>query len=269
MRVERNALGNVTTTCYDDAGRVESSTDVGRAATSTYTRDAVGRTLSETDPLGHTTSRTYDVRGAMLTMTNAVGRTWSYATTPQASVSSTPLGNTTTASRTAYGLPATTSYPGGATTGVSHNGQTQADESSRFPSTSTDEAGRTRTFGYDAQSGLSSTTDLAGAAWDYAYTPIAASDVQVSVEGGDISVSAMNGESDVYRFGGGPSASDDARLPTAELDAWQQGLLSVTSPEGETTSYHYYASGHRDVITLPNGHEEHRTGEHLGNLLDE
>ncbi len=81
-----------------------------------------------------------------------------------------------------------------------------------------------------------------------AYTRIAASDVQVSVEAGDISVSAMDGESDVYRFGGGPSASDDARLPTAELDAWQQGLLSVTSPEGETTSYHYDPSGHRDVI---------------------
>ncbi len=44
-------------------------------------------------PLGHTTLRTYDVRAAMLTMTNAVGRTWNYATTPQASVSSTPRGN--------------------------------------------------------------------------------------------------------------------------------------------------------------------------------
>ena len=41
----------------------------------------------------------------MLTMTNAVGRTWTYATTPQQSVSSTPLGNTTTSTRTSYGLP--------------------------------------------------------------------------------------------------------------------------------------------------------------------
>jgi len=54
----------------------------------------------------------------MRTMTNAVGRTWSYNTTPQESVSITPLGNTTTSTRTSYGLPGTTTLPGGATTVV-------------------------------------------------------------------------------------------------------------------------------------------------------
>jgi YD repeat-containing protein len=106
----------------------------------------------------------------MLTMTNAVSRTWTYSTTPQQSGSSTPLGNTTTSTRTAYGLPGATMLPGGATTGVTHDGLTQADESSRFPLTRTDESGRERSFAYDAQSGLDSVTDLAGAAWDYDYT---------------------------------------------------------------------------------------------------
>jgi YD repeat-containing protein len=144
VRRELDALGNETLTEYDDAGRVESVEDVERGATTTYVRDAVGRTLSETDPLGHTTSRTYDVRGAMLTMTNAVSRTWTYSTTPSESVSSTPLGNTTTSTRTAYGLPGATTLPGGATTGVTHDGLTQADESSRFPLTRTQESGRER-----------------------------------------------------------------------------------------------------------------------------
>ncbi len=170
-------------------------------------RDAVGRTLSETDPLGHTTSRTYDVRGAMLTMTNAVSQTWTYSTTPSESVS-----------------------------------------------------GCERDFSYDSYGGLDSVTDLAGAAWDYDYTTIVASDVEVSVEGGSVSLVASEGESDVYRFGGGPSAAGEgARVPTEDLDAWQEALSSVESPEGSTTTYHYDSGGHRDLITLPNGSEESRT----------
>ncbi|MFO0709556.1 MAG: RHS repeat-associated core domain-containing protein [Sandaracinus sp.] len=82
----------------------------------------------------------------------------------------------------------------------------------------------------------------------------------MSVEGGTVSLVASEGESDVYRFGGGPSAAgEDARVPTEDLDLWQEALASVTSPEGSTTSYHYDAGGHRDRITLPNGHEELRT----------
>jgi RHS repeat-associated protein len=260
VRRETDALGNETITEYDHAGRVESVEDVARGATTTYVRDAVGRTLSETDPLGHITSRTYDVRGAMLTMTNAVGRTWTYSTTPQQSVSSTPLGNTTTSTRTSYGLPGTTTLPGGATTGSTFDGNTQADESSRFPLTRTDESGRTRDFAYDALGGLDSVTDLSGAAWDYDYTTVAASDLEVSVEGGTVSLVASEGESDVYRFGGGPSAAgEEARVPTEDLDVWQEALESVTSPEGSETRYEYDAGGHRRRIVLPNGHEELRT----------
>jgi RHS repeat-associated protein len=137
---------------------------------------------------------------------------------------------------------------------------TQADESSRFPLTRTDESGRTRDFAYDALGGLESVTDLSGAAWDYDYTTIAASDLEVSVEGGTVSLVASEGESDVYRFGGGPSAAgQEARVPAEDMDVWQEALASVTSPEGSTTSYHYDAGGHRDRITLPNGHEELRT----------
>jgi len=98
------------------------------AATATFTASSTGVYPIVAVPLGHVTSRTYDVRGAMLTMTNAVGRTWTYSTTPSESVSSTPLGNTTTSTRTSYGLPGTTTLPGGATTGSTFDGNTQADE---------------------------------------------------------------------------------------------------------------------------------------------
>ncbi|MBN8611673.1 MAG: hypothetical protein J0L92_13855 [Deltaproteobacteria bacterium] len=80
----------------------------------------------------------------MLTKTNAASRTWTYSPTPSESVSSTPLGNVTISARTACGLPGATTLPGGATTGVTHDGLARADESSRFLLTRTDGSGRSQ-----------------------------------------------------------------------------------------------------------------------------
>ena len=46
--------------------------------------------------------------------------------------------------RTAYGVPGATTLPGGATTGVTRDGLTRTDESSRFLLTRTDESGRSQ-----------------------------------------------------------------------------------------------------------------------------
>ncbi len=58
----------VTTTAYDNMGRVISSTD-GTGATSSRTYDLLGRTTSSTDGNNLTTSYTYDLDGQLLTVT--------------------------------------------------------------------------------------------------------------------------------------------------------------------------------------------------------
>lgn len=85
---------------YDAFGRVISRTnELGKTTGTAYT-DA-GRTVTETDPLSHTRSRTYDALGRVLTVTDGTGQTTTYAyndstrtttvTTPEGVVTETVL----------------------------------------------------------------------------------------------------------------------------------------------------------------------------------
>ena len=69
--------GTTTTSEYDAAGRLTSSTDQ-RGNTTTYTYDAVGNKLSQTDALGNTTTFAYDAQGNLLTVTDALNQTTTY-----------------------------------------------------------------------------------------------------------------------------------------------------------------------------------------------
>ena len=238
---------------YDAAGRLERTVDVARGATTTYVRDDAGQVLSTTDALGHTTSRTYDVRGAMATMTDAASHTWTYATTPTSSTSTTPLGETTTSTSTSYGLPLGTTFPGGATTASTQHGTTSLDESYAYPASRTDESGRTRSFDYDGSSGLIGATDLGGHRWAYTYEPIMAGEVSFDVESGRVSLVAPDGEPGAYRFSGGGPFQDQEQLVREAAGAWQHALGTVTSPMGEVTRYGYDTEGHRTSTTLPSG----------------
>ena len=77
-----------------------------------------------------------------------------------------------------------------------------------------DEAGRVRQFAYDSNSGVLSTTGLTGEGWNYACEGIAAGDISVSIDGGNISLGASQGEGDVCGLGRGgvTSSAIDAAL---------------------------------------------------------
>ncbi len=59
-------------------GFLTSATEAGTGATTQFTRDYAGRLLSATDPLGHTSNRTYNSKGFVLTETDANNHTTTY-----------------------------------------------------------------------------------------------------------------------------------------------------------------------------------------------
>jgi len=110
----------------------------------------------------------------------------------------------------------------------------------------------TREYGYDTRSGLQQAADLAGNDWSYTYAPTIGSDISYDVESGAVSLNA----SDAYGFGesGGTEYRDAQSLSDehgAMSSAFGHALASVTSPLGETTTYHRNTAGRLDLITYP------------------
>ena len=121
--------GAVTRYHYDAAGRLQRLEDEARGVSTIYEHDAAGRVIATIDHLGHRTESPRDIRGGMAAYEDATGRRWEMADTGRSSISTDPLGNTTTSARREYGLPGATTYPGGASTDVSFLGQTSSDAS--------------------------------------------------------------------------------------------------------------------------------------------
>ncbi|MCB9679844.1 MAG: RHS repeat protein, partial [Alphaproteobacteria bacterium] len=142
LRSRIDELGNVTTYTYDAAGRLESTLDAARGATTSYVRDPLGRVLSQTDPAGEVRSYTYDPRGSVATTTDERMHVTTSTTLPTSTSTTDALSNTTTNTQTDYGLPSSSTYPGGASTASAFNGLTHIDSSTSFPASQTDESSR-------------------------------------------------------------------------------------------------------------------------------
>ena len=250
LTTSTDALGNVTTYEYDLAGRLERVVDPVRGTT-TYTRDEMGRPLTITDPTGEVRSFTYDIRGAVATSTDERMNTTTSVSAPTGTTTTDLLTHTTTSALTTYGLPGTTTYPGGANTSVDFVGRTAVDESTSFPNTQTDEQGRVRAFGYDSGSVLNSATDLAGNAWQYTHTEALGGDIRFDVFSGEVSVGVDGARAPVSMYSSRDEERDGHR-PEA-LDVWVDRLQSVTSPEGETTTWTYGAGGRAVLVSYPFG----------------
>ena len=155
------ALGNETTWTLDDDGRIASMVEPRGNATGaspsdytwTYAYDAVGNTLTVTDPLGHATHRTYDAADAPTSFTDARGNTTDYAhdsmsrvtsVTPPAAGASSPLATTNTYD--ALGRLTTRTDPNGHTTSASYDADGQL--------TSAVTAATTTDYSYDANHNL-------------------------------------------------------------------------------------------------------------------
>jgi RHS repeat-associated protein len=137
-------LGNKTTYAYDSRGHLTSVTrpsgnvpgaDPATART-TWTRDAAGRVLTETDALGRTTATTYTATGTVDTVTDSLGNVTDLAYDPLGHLTST---------RQADGTTTSTGY-----------------DAAGNVTSQTDAAGHQTTYAYDAANRPTSVTDPLG-----------------------------------------------------------------------------------------------------------
>jgi len=241
LRREVDELGNPTDYVRDDAGRVTEVHEVASGAVTRFTHDDEGRVVSRSDALNHGTSMTYRAGGRLASLTDARSHTRTFSETPTSRTVVDALNRTTVRSLSAYGLSTGTSLPGGTSTSVSYLGKTREDESQRFPLSVTDEASRVRTYGYDANNGMTSATDLGGAnGWTYSYAPTKSAQITWDAESGQVILVPVDSRATAYEL-----SSSDGHF-TSELK-------SVTTPLGSTTTYNRDAAGRPSSVTLPWG----------------
>lgn len=266
---------------YDDEDRVLSHTD-GERSTTWYTYDGDGLLVSqenpdggvhtftytdgdggvpanllasETDPLGRTTSYTYDAAGDLVSRTSPGGGTTTYTYDD-----SHRLISTTT--------------PGGATTSFTY------DPAGRLLTT-TDPLGAVTTNAYDAAGRLAVTTDALGRETTYTYdragrltrtkrpgTP--ATKTSYDAAGRVASTTDERGGVTSYTY-------DDAGRPLTVTDPLghvttntydERGLLtSVTDATGATTHHEYDTLGRLAKTTDPDGVEEIFDYDMRGNVV--
>ena len=162
------------------------------------------------------------------------------------------MSRTTVTSLSTYGLPGSTTYPGGAGTASSYLGTTRLDGSQQFPTSFTDEAARARDYGYDSKSGLTSATDLAGQSWQYQYTPAAGSGVSYDVMSGSVSTANQDGGASAYQSsGGGTEYRDVSTTGGGDGGNFSHMLSQVTSPMGEVTKFERGTNGRISKVTYP------------------
>ncbi|MCP9494183.1 MAG: hypothetical protein MSG64_06985 [Pyrinomonadaceae bacterium MAG19_C2-C3] len=136
-----DALGHTETYTYDANGNRLTETDV--LGTSTYTYNSFGQVLTATDRMGGITTNTYDAQGRLLTTKDA-------------------LNKTTTFTYDARGLLLTATDAKGNVTTLEY------DVSGNL-TRKTDAAGSLTDFAYDARGRLTSTTNAPGKTTSYAY----------------------------------------------------------------------------------------------------
>ena len=257
VRVESDELGNQTLYDYDDAGQLETVEDVAAGALTTFVRDSVGRATKIVDGLSNEREVAYRPDGRIDTVTDERDFDTSFSYTPTSTSVTDPLLRVTTLSQNAYGLPTGTSFPGGTSTSSTFNGQTVRDEAQFHPSTRLDELTRSRTFGYDTRSGLNAASDLAGQSWQYAYETAQGGEVTFDVFGGDVSLRQRSGRQSAhaYRSGG----DEQHAWSDHENGTTTDQLSSVTSPEGDVTTWAYNATGQVQSVTFPWSLSETRT----------
>jgi RHS repeat-associated protein len=241
------------TTTYDLAGKPVTTSvpdPNGGVIEAAVGYDAAGRATSQTDPLGKTTTTTYNTDGLPATVTDALSHTVAFGydkagrpvsvTDPRDGTSTTEYdlaGNrtatTTAADRTtryAYdddGLLTSTVDPNGTVTGAVPADHTSAVtyDANGQPTVVTDPLGRTSTTVYDAAGRVTSTTDAKNHTTGYTYDAL----------GRTTSVTAPDGGVTGYTYN---TAGD---------------LVTKTAPNGKTTTYTYDTAGRPTGITDPLG----------------
>ncbi|HEX9259267.1 MAG TPA: Ig-like domain-containing protein [Acidimicrobiales bacterium] len=285
--VVTDATGKLTTILtYDERGReiqrvrVASGQTLAAAKTITTnaTYDSLGRQLSSTDGLGHTSSQTYDAAGNVATRTDANGKTttFTYNAFGQVLTVTDPLGHTTTNTYDSNGnLTSTTDASGGTTT--------YTYDSAGALLTTTDPVGRTTTRTYDANGYLATITDAAGNTTHQTVDPATGRLMSVTDPAGGIttygydavgnltSITDANGHtrSAVHdAFDRVTSLADHSGATVQMVYDGEGNLTSVTDRNGRTISYVYDEGSRLVSKTVPGAGTTTFTYDPFGRLTE-
>jgi RHS repeat-associated protein len=263
--------------------------DLATGATASKAYNIGGQLLSETDSLGRTTSFTYDRNGKVASTTNPLGQTYNYVYGGSSTTIIDPLGRKTTSTNNDYYLPSSTTFNNDAKTSVEYLYTNNLQEAKNYPTRVVDVGGRVRTYGYDADGNLTTTTDLAGKAYTYKYGNNGVSDItsptgakinyeyddqgnltklsygtQVAkqytydADGKVATVTSASGEkiTNAYDSKGnitGQTVTNSAGTSTSTTAYDADGRVSTLTNSTGTTGYLYDANGYVSQITSANG----------------
>lgn len=226
--------GGVWTYTYDSHNGVLTEKIDPLGKSTTYTYDANRNLTRETAPDGSTTSYTYDGAGNMLTMTDALGKTTTYTYNSLGQVTSTtdPLGHTTTSSYDTKGRLTESVDPLGART----------------------------TYVYDTQGNLTSVTNTLNQTTIYTYDD-AGNQTSVTEPGGAATTFTYDAMGNMLT-----QTDSQGKVTTFTYDG-RYRLATVTDPLGNVTTYGYDVKGNKTSQTDANGNETRYEYDDEGHLV--
>jgi RHS repeat-associated protein len=248
---ETQPNGQTTEYTYDAAGRVTQAKDLTTGATVSKSYNTGGQVLSETDSLGRTTSFTYDRNGQVATTTNALGQTYSYIYNGTSTTIIDPIGRKTTSTNNDYYLPSSTTYDNGAKTSVEYLYTNNLQEAKDYPTKVIGLDGKVRTYGYDSNGNLTSTSDLAGNVYSFDYGTNGVSSI-TSPTGAQINYEYdANGNLTKLSYGAQIARRLSLRSLVAGSPSLAAAAASPTPPPAKT--YTYNSDDQLETITNASG----------------
>ncbi len=268
--------GCAETSFFDVFFRLTQRSDCLTGGTTRYAYDASGRLTTETDPLGHITTITWDGQGNPLSWQDAAGdrATFTYDTQGNLAQSSDARSSVTSYTYDANGNRTSTTDPlGGITrnffdvfgelsqvTDPRNNSWSLTYDANGDVTTAADPLHNEATFTYYGGGRLLTTVDPLGNSTRYAYDAVDRL----------TSVSDPLGHVDAYIYDAGGNlvrwtdANNHGRVYAYDtLDR----LVSATDPAGGLTTYGYDASGNVVRWTDANGHATTYQYDQLGRLV--
>ena len=273
----KDALGNVTTRTYNEAGLLLTETDKLGNVVSDYTYDDNGNITSSKDVYGGETTILYDDNGNVLRITDSLGAVVEYTYDEFGNVLTTtnPLGGVVSQTYDTAGNLASVTNTLGETTTYTYDVL-----GNRL--TETDPAGNITTYTYDSLGQLLSITDALGYITTYEYDVLGNRTKEI-FDDGTFTLTEYDANGNVvaetdtlgirieyvydpflqrpveYRY-------SDGSVETIEYDV-NGRMLRMTNKLGHVTSYEYDAVNNPITVIAPNGATSRTEFDAEGNAI--